>query len=251
MSAEIDVRALVLRRYDLGDTDRRLILLTEELGKIDAVAKGARKAASRLAGVSDPLCIARLTLATGKRRKFIIQAQPEWAFRGIRHDFDRLQLALSLLELAESILPWEEPAPETWVRLQGALEAVEAHPEPLVAAVWAQVQLLQEAGFGPQVSECVARGTAVAVAQPWFSPRGGGFVSEEAALEFDDRFRTRAEVLYGIAGLQGLEHAPPRLRYAPEALALLFYYWREVAQTRLPATEMCVQQFTIRVGQSG
>ncbi|MBI1755525.1 MAG: recombination protein O N-terminal domain-containing protein, partial [Fimbriimonas ginsengisoli] len=39
--SERTVTAIVLRRRDSGESDRRLILFTPEEGKIEAIAKGA------------------------------------------------------------------------------------------------------------------------------------------------------------------------------------------------------------------
>src|SRR5688500_15988706 len=104
--SDTTVTAIVLRRKDSGERDRRLTLLTPELGKVDAIAKGARKGASRLAGSSDPLAMARMTLAKGKVNLFVTQAQPIHSFRGLRTDFERLSLALALVELYGAVLPW-------------------------------------------------------------------------------------------------------------------------------------------------
>ena len=40
--------AIVLSRFDFGEADRILTLLTPELGKIKAIAKGIRRPASRI-----------------------------------------------------------------------------------------------------------------------------------------------------------------------------------------------------------
>ena len=61
------VEAIVLRRRDSGESDRRLTIFSRELGKIDVVAKGAKKPTSRLRGVSEPLNVGRFTYASGKK----------------------------------------------------------------------------------------------------------------------------------------------------------------------------------------
>ena len=142
--AELNVRAIVLRRTETGESDRRLTLLTQTEGKLDAVAKGARKSGSRLAGASDPLCVSNLTLAGGHRLRYITQAQPEQSFRGLRTDYDRLTMALALAELYASVIPWHEPVPDAFDLLIQSLEALESHPKPADAFLWAQVMLLKD-----------------------------------------------------------------------------------------------------------
>ncbi|HVT14244.1 MAG TPA: DNA repair protein RecO [Fimbriimonadaceae bacterium] len=239
---ETTVHAIVLRRRDSGESDRRLTVLTLEAGKIDVVAKGARKAGSRLAGSSDPLVVAKLSIATGKKNQFITQTQPLASFRGLRTDFERLSFALALCELYSAVIPWEEPFPEAYELLTRSLRELESHEKPLVALVWAELQLLSLTGFLPAFDRSCVDGEPVKEAAPWVSPHAGGYVDEAEAMRFTDRVRTRAEVLYGLARTAELEDPPPHLRFADECLALLLFFWRQIAEAPLPANESCVAE---------
>ncbi len=236
------VNAIVLKRRDTGESDRRLTILTDELGKIDVVAKGARKAASRLAGISDPLCVSRLEYAEGKLNRFVTQAQPMRSFPGLRSDYERLGFALALCELYAAVLPLDQPFPEAHELLTASLKYLESHPKPLVVLVWAEVQLLAISGFLPQFERCVTTGEAITEAEPYLSPRAGGYVTDAAASPHTDRFRTRAEVLYGLCRLPELPEPPANLRYASETLADLLPFWRAIAEAPLPANEAAVRE---------
>ena len=43
----VHTRAVLLRQVDTGESDRVVTLLTEELGKVSAIARGARKSRKR------------------------------------------------------------------------------------------------------------------------------------------------------------------------------------------------------------
>ncbi len=236
------VHAIVLRRKDAGESDRRLTILTPEHGKIDVIAKGARKAASRLAGSSDPLSIAIMNLAEGKRNLYVTQTQPLTSFRGLRSDFERLSFALALVELYAAVIPLEQPIPEAYYLLEKSLRDLENHPKPIVSLIWSEVQLLNLSGFMPQFGSCVISEKPIAEAEPFVSPQAGGYVSHAEAGRFIDRFQTRAEVLYGLVKLSEIEKPPPNLKFAPETLATLFPFWRHVAETALPANESAVAE---------
>jgi DNA repair protein RecO len=238
--SETTVQAIVLRRIESGETDRRLTIFSLELGKIDVVAKGARKAASRLAGISDPLSAATLSLASGKRNRFITQAQPLHSFRGLRHDYDRLTYALALAELYTVVLPPEEPLPDVFDLLARSLGFLEVHPKPLVALLWSQILLLRHSGFLPEFDKCVVSGDSIKVASPYVSPGAGGFVSEEHALVFVDRFRVRAEVLYGLCRLSELFEPPAHMKFVPESLATLYPFWQAIAEAPLAANKSVI-----------
>lgn len=231
---------MVLRRRDSGESDRRLTVLTPELGKVDVIAKGARRPASRLAGISDPLSVATLGLAAGKRNRFVTQAQPQTSFPGLRTDFDRLSLALAVAELFATILPFEDPDPEAFALLLDALRGVEAHPKPLAAVAWAQVALLAHAGYMPQFGTCVVTDEPLSEGQPFLSPAAGGYVSDAAAGGFSDRYRVRAEVLVNLERLTPLKAPPGNLRFAEETLTALFPFWRRIAEAPLPANEAAI-----------
>lgn len=239
---EASLHAIVLRRRDSGESDRRLTLLTQERGKIDAVAKGARKAASRLAGISDPLSTAVLGIAEGKVNRFVTQAQPLTSFRGLRTDYERLSFALALCELYATVLPYDQPFPEAYDLLTESLRHLESHPRPLVALLWAQLRLLEISGFLPQFDRCVVTNEPIAESNPFVSPTAGGYVSDAAAAPFVDRFRTRAEALYGLARLPDQPAPPGNMKFADEALADLMPFWRNIAEAPLPANESVVRE---------
>ncbi len=236
------MHAIVLRRRDSGESDRRLTVLTRELGKIDVVAKGARKAGSRLAGSSDPLTVAKFSIATGKKNQFITQSQPMASFRGLRTDYERLSFALALCELYSAVVPWEEPFPEAHELLSESLRAIESHEKPVVALVWSELQLLSLTGFLPAFDRSCIDGEPVQESAPWISAHAGGYVGDADALRFTDRVRTRAEVLYGLAKTAELDAPPKNLKFADECLALLLCFWRQIAEAPLPANEGCVAE---------
>ncbi len=241
--SSITIQAIVLRRRDSGESDRRLTVLSEELGKIDVLAKGARKGGSRLAGISEPLCAASMNLAKGKRNFFITQAQPLHSFRGLRTDYDRLTCGLALAELFAAVIPLDEPFPEAYALLAQSLHHLEVHGKPIVALIWAEVRLLELSGFLPLFDRCVVTDQPITEGQPFLSPRAGGYVTDHAAITFTDRFRTRAEVLYGLVRLPEFEEPPKNMKFASEALADLLPFWRNIADTPLPANESTVKEF--------
>jgi DNA repair protein RecO (recombination protein O) len=242
----------VLRRRDSGESDRRLTILTREKGKIDVIAKGARKAGSRLAGSSDPLTVAQLGLATGKVNMFITQTQPLASFRGLRTDYDRLSYALALLELYAAVVPQEQPDSDIFDLLLISLQNLEVHPKPQVALVWCELQLMSYAGFLPIFDMSAVSGepllrpnTQDPTPNTFVSPAAGGYVTQDEAGHFPDRFRVRAEALLGLARTAELPEPSPNLKFADEALIALFPFWRHIAETQLPANESAVNELRL------
>ena len=65
--------AIVLSRFDLGEADRVLTLITPGIGKLKAIAKGVRRPTSRLGGSLEPF--AELTVALARGRTFDVVTQ--------------------------------------------------------------------------------------------------------------------------------------------------------------------------------
>jgi recombinational DNA repair protein (RecF pathway) len=183
-----------------------------------------------------------MSLADGKRNMFITQVQPMGSFRGLRTDYSRLSFALALCELYAAVIPWGEPSDEMHDLLVTGLSALEIHPKPPVAFVWTQLQLMRESGFLPQFDVCAVTGSEIKEARPFLTPHGGGYVVEQEVYKYTDRLRTRAEVLYGLARTADLDDPPENLKFAEDALVALYPFWRQIADTPLPANESCVTE---------
>ena len=67
--------AIVLSRFDYGEADRILTLITPGGGKIKAIAKGIRKPTSRIGGIVEPFAELRLALAQGRTFDVITQVE--------------------------------------------------------------------------------------------------------------------------------------------------------------------------------
>ncbi|MFH1474342.1 MAG: DNA repair protein RecO, partial [Chloroflexota bacterium] len=81
--------AIVLSRFDYGEADRILTLLTPGLGKIKAIAKGIRRPTSRIGGSLEPLAELRLQLARGRTFDVVTQVTMLHAWLGLH---DRLEV---------------------------------------------------------------------------------------------------------------------------------------------------------------
>jgi len=247
LAADVTAEAVVLRRIDSGETDRRLTLLTREFGKLDVVAKGARKPGSRLAGSSEPLVHAVFTWAEGRSRRFVTQVQPLTSFPRIRSEYERTLAALALAELAMVSLPYESPSPyesdslDIYEIYLASLAALETTEDWTAALVWGEARLMQAEGVHPEWTTCVVSGSDLAENPAWVSPRAGGLVAEQLALKHEDRFLVTAETLIALKKVADLSIAPAHVNGSHECLRVLFAFWRHALDSRLPANETLIQ----------
>src|SRR5512139_4294504 len=95
------VEAVVLRHSDYGEADRLLSLYTRQMGKTRALAKGARKIASRKAGHIEPFTYVKLQLAKGRDMPLVTQADTVDAYQALREDLVLTSQAAYVLELLD------------------------------------------------------------------------------------------------------------------------------------------------------
>ena len=62
MSQEIKVTGMVLQAGNIGEYDKRIVLLTKERGRISAFARGAKKATSQYAAACQPFTFGEFSL---------------------------------------------------------------------------------------------------------------------------------------------------------------------------------------------
>ncbi|MCW5937999.1 MAG: DNA repair protein RecO [Fimbriimonadaceae bacterium] len=234
MSREVSDEAIVLRRHDAGESDRRLVLLTRTFGKLDVVAKGARKSGSRLAGSSELLARSLVTWAPGPARRFVTHVRPVTSYPGLRTDYDRLMAGLAVAEVVATALPYESPAPDTFDLMGGALAAI-AGGEPWEAPlVWFLAWLLREEGLGTDWTRCVVTGEGLDLNPAWVSASAGGFVRAESAEPYADRRLVSAEALIALKKVSGQVEPPPRIARAAECLGVLLWFWSATLERELP-----------------
>ena len=151
--------AIVLSRFDYGEADRILTLLTPELGKIKAIAKGIRRPTSRIGGALEPLAELRLQLARGRTFDVVTQvrdaATPGCACATASRS---TATAWYCAELADRSLEERHAAEPLYLLLRRAYELLDAAMAPGRVARWFEMRLCDELGVRPEVDRCVECG---------------------------------------------------------------------------------------------
>lgn len=168
--------AVALRAYEMRDADRLVVALTPSLGKLKLTVRGARKVTSKLAGHLDVLNRARIAIAVGHTLDVVTGAESEETFPGVKAELPRLAEALYLMELADLLLPEADPHPASYRAVLDSLRALESGREPAAVARHAEIALLADAGFLPELRRCVACGADVRPERHRYAPALGGVV---------------------------------------------------------------------------
>lgn len=149
---------VVLRTYKLRESDRIVVIMTEQHGKVRAVARGVRKSSSKFGGRLEPLSHVALLLNEGKELDNVSQAESLDHFRTIREDLDRLSSGVAMLEAVDQLAQERETNPQLYRMLVGALRTLAARPAPLLVPAF-YIKMLAAAGVHPQLDVCASCGS--------------------------------------------------------------------------------------------
>jgi DNA repair protein RecO (recombination protein O) len=184
--ALVTSRALVLRVHALGETSKVVVCYTRDHGKVRLVAKGGRKAGSRLGASLEPFVVSGVVfyLRQGRELSLVSQADIESNFPGLRRDVRRLAYASAVLELVDLLVVEREPDPALFDAVVQSLAEMESAPlGELEPALWRlELSLAGRLGYAPELERCVVCGRP-ADDRAVFSPDLGGLVCPACLVE--------------------------------------------------------------------
>lgn len=178
MAENVTVTGMILSAQPMGDYDRRLVLLTKEMGKISAFANGVRRPTAQLSGVTQPFVFGQFTLYEGRNSYTLRNAEAQNYFPELRKDLEALYYGVYFCEFVEALTQENLSAREELRVLYRSLGALSKKSigKKLVRAVF-ELRMLAVAGVTPQVYECVRCRKKENLI--WFSSRGGGCVCRD------------------------------------------------------------------------
>jgi DNA repair protein RecO (recombination protein O) len=151
-------RGMVLRTIRLGEADRIVTLMTEQHGKVRAVAKGVRRTKSKFGSRLEPLSHVALLGWQGRGDLDMInQVEVIDTFRTVREDLDRMASAMSMLEVVDQIGQERHGNPRLYEMLVGAMAALAERDSPMVAPAFF-LKVLALEGSAPVLDVCVSCG---------------------------------------------------------------------------------------------
>ncbi len=168
------VEAVVLRSSPIGEADRLLTVLTPSIGKLRITARGVRRTKSKLGGHLEPLTRSTLTIARGQNLDTATGADAREMFSALKENLPRLSAALYLTELVDSLNPLEAPNPPGYFTYLEGLRAIEIQNKTELVLRYLEICLLGQAGFSPELRQCVECHSPITEGNHRFSARAGG-----------------------------------------------------------------------------
>lgn len=151
--------ALVLKRFDFGETSQTAHLLTRDGGRLSVLAKGIKRGGADLRGPMDLFALAEVAIRRHRKGDLhlLVRYRVVTGFPGLRRCLERLWAAFYVAEVLHDGTREDDPARELFDLAVAALSALEIAPPDAVPLVVAHFELhfLARAGFLPRFDACV------------------------------------------------------------------------------------------------
>ena len=173
---------VILRRRNLGEADSIFTVFSGSEGKFEAIARGVRKARSRMRGHLEPLTRSRVLVARGRNLDVFTQAETIDAYRRLRENLEASAEAIYCLELVDRFTEEREPLPELYALLVRILELLGEGGGASLTRFF-ELRLFSILGYEPHIDGCVLCGGRLPEEEALLSPDAGGLVCRQCRPE--------------------------------------------------------------------
>lgn len=203
-------QCICVRKVEYSETSQILTLLGREHGLMRLIAKGAHRrtkaGASKFDGGLD--LMDRGDAVFSLRLEKDLATLTEWSLRDghleLRNNLRALYLGQLGCELVSHLIEEHDPHPQLFDRLEQTIGEL-ATPRIEEIFLSFELDLLREAGYLPNLSECTECGSAFSDREIWyFSPAGGGIVCRNCEGGVPDRMGIDARLISLVGNLMRL-----------------------------------------------
>jgi len=188
--------AICIRTLDYSETSQIVTLFTREHGKIDAMAKGSKRAKSPFGGTIEIFSCGEIVFADKGDQKLstLSEFNQRPRFLGLRTRLFALNCSLFAAELLDLFMLEYDPHPELFdemlLFLQNQLESKDQR-QSLAGLVSFQLMLLRHIGGGLVLDHCANCKTAYTPQWQavYFSSLSHGLICRDCEASFADKIR--------------------------------------------------------------
>jgi len=163
--AVLKTRAIVIKTQEFKENDKLVWLYTEDLGKITAIAKGARKNKSKYTSSTLPCCFAEFVLFKGKNLYTINEITIIDSFQQLLRNLDTITYASYFNELIDIAIENDEVNKELFKELVTAFYFIKNDVMDIeVLARAFEIRVLKATGYGLNFTRCVKCGNKITMA---------------------------------------------------------------------------------------
>lgn len=197
--------AIVLRTIEFSETSLIVTLLTRDLGRISAIAKGARRPKGPFEGALDLLAVCRVVVfrKSTDALDLLTEAKLHRRFRAADRSLQRLYSGYYVAEMLRLLLDDHEPHPDVYELTIRCLQQIDGDGNVAAALAFFDLQVLRMLGHAPGTDRCTDCGGEVPDQRRIaFSLDAGGIVCPGCRSRQRSTISVRNQVLEQIRRLQ-------------------------------------------------
>ena len=174
------VDAINLKSYNLSEADKIIVMYSKECGLIRGVAKGVKKAKSKLGARMDSLVANKIMLRKGRNMDTICQAETINSFNKSRQDLNKLFYSTYISEIISIFGIEDDPSSNEiynlFYKALNKIENAQSKKDIMLAVIKFQLKMMLIAGFGLELDTCLCCREQILNEDMYFSIQMGGVI---------------------------------------------------------------------------
>lgn len=179
MSSTFRTKAIVLGMRDHLEADRFYSVMTEEHGKLELRARGARKISAKLSAHLEPFALCDLMVVRGRYGDIVAGVERIETYPSVRLDYDKMLLATQTLHLVDiGLKPHQADYVlfdelRQWLTFLNVADVFSTERSAFISASFT-LKLLALLGYRPELIRCVHCQKSIApMGYLWHGLKGG------------------------------------------------------------------------------
>lgn len=156
--------SIIMRAKEFGESDLLVSFFTSDRGRLDGVAKGARRSQKRFVNCLEIFCLANMEyeVRTHGRLAFLHSCKLLEGFPGLRGNFSSLSLASYMVELTGVLFPPNVADQRMFKLLRESLRALDKGKRPDVLRILFEARAMTLGGYAVNLDKCCVCGRTYA-----------------------------------------------------------------------------------------
>lgn len=215
--------AIVLRSWPFGESDKIVSFLTEGYGKVQGIAKGAKRSRRRFVNTLEPFSLVNLSFRDPPHQglAFVHACDLIRPLKYLTTSLQKIAYASYIVEITEGLAGEREENRALFEHLREGLVFLEEREPSYSFLTFFELRLLRLAGYQPtlqQCRRCVKVSAPEARTRWYFSSRDGGILCESCATLRREILPVSVDALHVLKELEKSSTAASQQLCVPESV---------------------------------
>ena len=204
----IKTSAIVLKSINWKDSSKIVSLYTREHGRINVIAKGARRSNSQYQGILESVNLIEVTVYISPNRQLQIlgQASVEESYPKIRLDFEKTAYTFAILELVDIFFQQTSADIIFFDFMQNLLMEMQIIENPQIVFWYFLLKLSSYLGFRPDFETCYKCSTKITSEEVLFLIHKGSVICNNCSSGTPKTWRLTYSARTSLRDLQKANH---------------------------------------------